>query len=697
MRMKLFLTSLAAALASLPAVASAQTPTPASSTGVASLPGITVTGQRMDDPDDVRPATVSTATKTAIPLRDIPQTVNVVDVEKSRDYGITDLGTMLEGVPGVDATPDMRADEINIRGFSASYNDIYIDGLRSSGQIVRSTSNIERIEVLKGPAAVLYGRGSGGGMINMVSKQANFDSPSSINVRGGSWHTAGGTVDINRVLSPNLAFRVTADAQNAHSFRNGIASRNRMVSPSILWDNGSGFRWLLQYTYDENWRVPDRGPTRETLPGDVPIRNAFAHPDDYVQDTLNYARSDMSYRINDDWSVRWVVGQRKQEQDFDHIYGGSFNATTGLIQSRLRAWQETENSTLSSTLDFTGKANWLGMKHDLLFGLEASREKRYPRLATIRGEAPNINPYDPNVWYAKTPWGTPTADNHHLARGQSLYVQDLITFTPEWKLLLGARMERYTFESRNRLNSTSRKYDDNGINPRVGVIWTPVRDHSFYVSYSKSFSPYGGRGLLSVATDTDTVFDDEPQYTRQTEFGIKSDWLDGRLSSQVAIYNLEKYNIRVQDEDDPILWHVVGLERTRGVELSLAGQLVSNWYVRGGMAFQQPKVVEDHRPGRSGMYKTGVARQNGNLFVRYAPKQGLYAETGITYVGSRYLDVANTQKLDGYVRWDAMVGWRQGNWNMLAAVTNVADKEYWRSTSMPGAPRTFLVSGTYRF
>lgn len=669
---------------------------PVAAADVPSLAGITVIGTA-PDPEDTRPATVSTATRTPLAVRDVPQTIDTVNVDRAREFGITDLGTMLEGVPGVTATPDARADEIDIRGFSASYNDIYIDGLRSSGQIVRGTANIERIEVLKGPASVLYGRGSGGGMINLVSKQANFTSRSSVEGRVGSWDTVGGTLDLSRVVHENVAVRLTADAQNAHSFRHGIQSRNRMVSPSIVFDNHQGLSWLLQYTYEEIWRVPDRPVSRETLPADVPIRNAMAHPDDYMVDTQHYARSVLSYAINPDWSVKWTVGHRNAEQDFDHLYGGTYRPATGLITGRMRAWQETENTTTSTQLDLTGKATTFGLQHDLLVGLEASRERRLPRLATISGEAPNINPYDPSVWYAKTPWGNPTQYNDHRSRSASLALQDLITFSPQWKALVGARLERYRFQSTNRLTGASRSYDGTSVSPRAGLIWNPLPDHSLYASYSKSFSPYGGRGLISIDTNATAVYDDQPQTNRQWEFGVKSDWLDGRLSTQIAYFDLSRNNIRVQDEVDPFVWYVVGLERSRGVEFSLDGRVMGNWYVRGGAAFQSPKVEQDHRPGRAGMYKTGVARRNGNLFVRYAPERGLFAETGVTYVGTRYLDVANTQKLDAYLRWDALAGWRERDWSVTASVLNVANTTYWRSTSLPGAPRTFLLSASYQF
>ena len=165
--------------------------------GAAELSTIKVTADF--DPDDVRPEGVTTATKTYLAPRDIPQAIDTVEVSKSKSYGINDLSIMLDGVPGLTTSYDMRGEGLTIRGFSADSNDIYRDGVRESGQVRRSTANIERIEVLKGPASVLYGRGSGGGIINMISKQARFDAGSSVSLRGGSWQNFGGTLDINKV------------------------------------------------------------------------------------------------------------------------------------------------------------------------------------------------------------------------------------------------------------------------------------------------------------------------------------------------------------------------------------------------------------------------------------------------------------------------------------------------------------------
>ena len=682
------------------------------------LDTLVVTADALDR-DDSRPGTVSTATKTALDPKDVPQTINTLEMSKSKVYGLNDLSVLLDGTPGVDTTYDMRGDGILLRGFEADSNDIYRDGVRAAGQVRRSTANVDRIEIVKGPASVLYGRGLGGGMVNLISKQARFDGISSANVRFGSWNNQGGTLDINEVLSPQWVVRLTADYEEADSFRRGIANENRMVSPSVLFDNGRGLTWLGQYTYDHIHRVPDRAPAYDALPADVPHRIAYAHPDDFVEDTLRSARSVLDYRIGDDWSVKWTAAMSETSQDFDHLYAGTYCGLDGRLLSTgrpcttrglmtfTRAWQETENRVLSNTVDLTGRLRTGTLEHDLLVGIEDSREQRNPDLSTsLASSDPSlaypygVDPYNPQWIAPKTPRGAARTSNRHRAESQALYVQDLMHLGDHWKLLAGARFDRFDFRTTNRITSQTRSYDGTTLSPRVGLIWQPVEAHSVYASYSKNFAPYGGRGLMSVAVAENAVFDEEPQYSRQIETGLKSDWLDGRLSSSLAVYELELYNVRYRPdpENEPFTWAVRGSERSRGVEASLMGRLARDWYIRSGFGLQEAKVVEDKvTPANEDKYRIGVARRTGNAFIRYAPEGAFYAEAGVTYRGPVFNNAANTSERAGYTRWDASLGWRVMPWTVTLAVTNLTDTDYWRSTSMPGAPRTALVSVNYVF
>ena len=652
----------------------------------------------------------STATKMSFDIKDIPQTINSVNLEQEKMYGQNDLNVIVNKIPGVDATYDMRDEGIKIRGFSASSGDIYRDGVRASGQVRQSTANIERIEILKGPASVLYGRGLGGGIINMISKQANFDSPTTINLRGGSWDKYGGMLDINQVLYDKLALRMTIDHQSDRSFRKGIKQRDTMVSPSILYDNLEGFNWLVQYTHDNLWRRPDRAPAYYDLPKGVSLKTAYAHPDDYVKDNFKSLRSVMGFEINYDWSIKLTNLYRKAAQNFDHIYGGNYcdlkgklsNGKTCNYQGKLqfrRAWQETANITYSNTIDLMGKFNTGSIAHDMLVGIEYNIEKRQPRLALTSAYPELVDPFHPH-WTTKKPhYNKLNTKTNHKAISQGLYWQDLISFTKQWKMLTGLRYDNYEFESNDQIKHQHRSYDGHSLSPRIGLIWQPIESQSFYTSYSKNFSPYGGRGLITLSTDSKTVYDNKPQYSRQYEVGIKSDWLNDKFSSQIALYNLELYNIRYQPDsvNDPYNWQVRGSDLSQGIELSVIGELIPKWYINSGIGYQQAKIHRDKKiPANKGKYLSNTAKNSGYLSIRHLPHENWFTELEINYKGSMYSDDKNQHKRSGYAIWNGAVGYQTKSYDITLAITNLFGKEYLRSNSMPGMPRAFLLTASYK-
>ncbi len=275
----------------------------------ATLPTIVIEAMADGDPIktyvDYKQANV---TRNGLDKKDIPQTVDTIDVSKYKLYGANDLSIMLQGTPGVSTSYDTRNDGISIRGFNADENDIYRDGIRESGQYRRSTANVERIEILKGPASVLYGRSSGGGVINMVTKVANFDSKSSVGAYVGSYDNVGGIIDINKALNDNWAVRLVGEKSDTNSFRSGIGFNQEMLSPSITYrSDDEKLLWTTEFTYDNLNRTPDRGPVYNELPAGVSIKTGFAGSNDNIVDETKSFRTDLKY----EFAQRWI---RKFEQ-----------------------------------------------------------------------------------------------------------------------------------------------------------------------------------------------------------------------------------------------------------------------------------------------------------------------------------------------------------------------------------------------
>ena len=662
-------------------------------------------------------------TRNGLKKKDIPQTIDTIDVQKYKIYGSNDLSVMLQGTPGVSTSYDTRGDGITLRGFSADSGDIYRDGIRESGQVRRSTSNIERIEILKGPASVLYGRSAGGGVINMVSKYANFDSKSSVGTYVGSYDNYGATADINQVINDNWAVRLTGEYGEADSFRSGIDSKIEMISPSFTYKNDDEtLTWTTQYTYDKLGRVPDRGPSYSILPAGTSIKTGFAQKGDYVDDVLQVIRTDVKYQYAPNWNFHWALSYRQAYQNFDNFFGGTYcnnNLTleatpkactwNGYIRQSY-AWQETMNKTITNTFDISGSFKTGAIEHQLLVGADVSREDRSPKLGNYSSGTgvPRyygfINPYNPADQYNTLPSSERlpvTSDNHHVGESMGFFVQDLISLTPELKMMLGMRYDQYNFKSTNHIQNLSKQYDDTTFSPNIGFVWQPSEQHSFYTSYNKSFAPYGGRGNISVDVNTDPkYYDAEPQYNEQYEIGVKSDWLDQRLNTQLSVYDIRKKNIRYQPDakEQPFLWSVGGEHQAKGLEFSFIGRVLDNVFVRGGYGYTDTEVKKDkEKPENVGNALANTSKNTGNLFVRYLPTEKLYGEVGVTYVGSYYTNINNLNKMEGFNRVDAAIGYSADPWNVTLAVSNLTNKEYWRSDSMPGTPRSFLMRLNYQF
>lgn len=573
-------------------------------------------------------------TRNGLDKKDIPQTVDTIDVQKYKIYGSNDLSVMLQGTPGVSTSYDMRGDGITIRGFGADTGDIYRDGIRESGQVRRSTANIERIEILKGPASVLYGRSAGGGVVNMVSKFANFDSKSSVGAYAGSYDNYGTTADINQVLNDNLAVRLTGEYGEAGSFRSGIENKIEMFSPSFTYKNDDGkLTWTTQYTYDKLNRVPDRGPTRDNLPAGTSIKMGFAQDGDYVDDILQVVRTDVNYEYAPDWNFHWAASYRQAEQNFDHFYFGNYCGLDGKNSKneactkkgyidQIYYWQQTSNKTTTNTFDIKGKFKTGQLEHQIMVGTDWTYEQREPRLAnkTQNGSAiyGYVNPITGEREYSRGN-GPLKISQHNYNEGTTygVFIQDLIGLNDQLKLMMGLRYDYFDFSTTNKIKNEHRNVKDSTFSPNVGLVWQPVPEHSFYTSYSKSFAPFGGQmGVNQVTGSTDVAkMDKEPQYNEQYEVGVKSEWFDNRLNTQFSVFDIRKNNIRYKPNPDsePEVWATAGQHQSRGLEFSFIGRVLDNVFVRGGYGYTDAKVKEDNQnPEREGNYLANTSKNTGN-------------------------------------------------------------------------------------
>lgn len=657
--------------------------------------------------EDPRVKISNTATRTSTPVRYVPQAIDSIKTTNVADYGTNDIGDALSGIPNVSSSADTRFDSLRIRGFDAS-NDFYLDGIRDDSQYKRDLHNIERVEVLKGPAAVLYGRGSQGGIVNRVSKLPEFGRRSTIEAQGGSDDLRSLYADLSTDPSENLSLRLNMGNMDENSFRDGVSGNRQLFAPSMSWQLTPDLNWLVQYEYSRYNRTPDRGiPGVNGRPADVGRDTTYGNDHDFIDDKAQSLRSKLTYEINDNWQLRQTLGVFKLDSDFDNTYLTSFDPKTNKV-ARQHWQQDLTTRNVYNNLELEGGFDTFGLEHRLLTGVEIGSQRRDPKLYNAAtGRTPGAQPvpsldlFNPNRELRHTGSTQVFSDSHTEVESRAVYVQDQLRLNDQWQLLAGLRYDTFDIESTNQLKNLTEDRDSHSTSPRFGIVWTPLQNHSFYASWSKTFSPVGG-GLIGITPGAAGNSNDlSPELTKQKEIGVKSDWLDDRLSTTLAVYDLELYNRRTSDPNDPTLTVMTGLQRSRGVELTATGKLVGNWYMRGGVGVQDTTIEKDNN-GLEGKRVNNVAKHNGSLFLTWKPEMGWYGETGLTLVGQRYADNANTTVLPGYGRWDALVGYRFKDWDLRAALNNITDREYYASATsqyqiQPGAPRSVVMTGTYSF
>ncbi len=652
---------------------------------------MTVVGKRSQHEE------VATATRTNTPAKLVPQAIDSVKASELTAFGQPTLSEALTGIPGVNASGDTRFDGVNIRGFSAS-NDFYLDGFRDDMQYTRDLGNTERVEVLKGPAAVLYGRGSTGGIVNRVSKKPQKGLESSVSAQMGSFDSRRLAADLNGEAGEQVQVRLNLAQEDKDSFRNGVTSKRTLLAPSVNWEINDKLNWLLQYERNEHDRTPDRGiPGVNGRPANVPKEYVYSDTRrDFIDDVAQSTRSRLSWDINDQWQLRQQLGYTSLDSQFDNTY---VTSVKGDKVTRARWQQDLKANSLISNTEVEGQLQTGPVEHRLLVGFEQNWQERTPKLYQNATAIPAGNLYDPGSLPTYDGAMKLSSDANHKVRGYGLYVQDQLSLG-DWHLLAGLRRDDFTVTSRRNDLNKEETVSVTSLSPRLGLVWNPIEEHAFYVSYSKTFTPVGGELIGITPGDKNNNLD--PQHTRLYEGGVKSDWLDGRLATTLSLYRLEMYNKRSKDPLDPTKVILTGLQRTEGIELSARAQLTDELYLRGGIAIQDAEQVKADAD-LQGKRPMNVSRQNGELFAGYqSGKQGWFGETGVTAVGDRFADNANTTTLPGYARFDARAGYRWQQWEAQLSVENLTDHDYFVSATsasqiMPGTPRQLHLSAAYRF
>jgi len=678
----------------------------AKSGSVEALPEVSVKASNKPE-SSYQPLTTVTAAKIEAPLRDIPQTVNVVTSAVMRDQGALTLQDALRNVPGVGfSNGDGQRDQVNIRGFTA-IGDQFVDGIRDDALYFRDLSNVEQVEVLKGPAAVLYGRGSSGGIINRVTKKPLDRSFSEITAIGGTTGTARVEADINQKLGDSASFRINGAYEDSDSFRQQGFVERSFIAPSLLLKISDQTKVTLQLEHLDDRRVNDFGmPAINGRPVSTSVKTYYgssnASRDDYVQSRVTSGTVVLEHILNDDIKIRNAF--RAYNYDLDRNNTVATSVTTGanpLVNRRYSSVQRQEDGIFNQT-DLTIKAEGLGIKHTLLFGVELAEQNK----DTQSGDGANpgaVSLYNPVLTPSNRASLKYTTVNTGVSSTTGLYAQDLVTLNKHWKALVGVRYDSFDQDTKNHLTQAKLSRKDEELSPRAGLVYQPNDVLSFYGSYTKSFQPSQETFALA-ANNADMA----PEETKNYEIGSRLDMFDGNVTAMASLYRLERTNIKTTDPANNTLLVPVGEQRTDGLELSVLGRLAQGLDLTAGYALMDGRIT------KSNSFSSGVALEgnrssltpehSANLWLTKRFSNGFGIGGGAVYMGDQFASASNLVKLPGYTRFDATAFYETKKYDIRLAVNNIFDKRYFISAhggadlyNTPGAPMNALLSLRLKF
>ena len=710
------------------------------------LGSVTVTDTPIDDAEaetSYKASRSISATKTDTPLIDVPQSVSVVTVRNIEDRAANGIGEAILYVPGVTTSQGENNRETLVFRGNSTTGDFFVDGVRDDVQTYRDLYNIERLEIFKGPNAMIFGRGGIGGIVNRVTKQADWTSGRQARIEGGSHSYIRITGDINQPLGEMAAVRLTGVFQDSGSFRDDGRFDRWGVNPTATFRLGSSTTFFLGYEHFQDDRTAERGiPSEARINGITATQvigpfetrrlTVFGDPDNSPTNTNTDA---VTGAIEHRFSDAVVLRSRLRYADYDKFYQNVF---PGLINAAARtnpaglpagvyapgtiveisAYNNAQRrKNLFSQTDFNAEFATGSIKHTLLVGLELGRQTTdnvrfegfFPTPGNASGvqtifarvDAPNIRP--DIVWRQTASSG----DNYSVAKVVGVYAQDQIEFSPWLQAIVGIRYDHFNVKLTNRnallAPGTQRDFEttDNLWSPRFGLILKPVENASIYAAYSRTYQPRAGDQLASLNVTSAVL---APEKFDNYELGVKWDVLPD-LNVSAAVYQLDRSNVIVlKDPNNPGAGtELGGGQRSRGFELGIAGNITEHLSVMGAYTYTDAKFTRAISASvQPGAELANVPKHAASLWSRYdIGKFGI--GVGVIHQGSRFAATDNLVKLPSFTRFDGALYYNfSDTLQAQVNVENLFDEKYFLNANSntnlsPGSPTAFKVGLSARF
>ncbi|SJM90081.1 TonB-dependent siderophore receptor [Crenothrix polyspora] len=720
---------------------------PASQQETVELPPMTI----VDDAEENKSYTAysaSTATKTDTPLMQTPVSVQVVPQAVLRDQQATRLQDAVKNVSGVQQTLGSggQYEDFVIRGFGSGVDySRFRNGIRLPAMTF-DLANIEQVEVLKGPAAMLYGRIEPGGMVNVVTRKPQSTPYYSLQQQFGSYDLYRTNLDATGALNADgtLNYRFDLGYTTRNSFRDFVSQERVFVAPSLHWraTPDTDFNLGVEYSHEDPSRADTGLPAIGKRVANLPINRNYSQPDPFNNDTIESTLVDFnwSHKFNDNWKFTNGVVANLVEYNFrDTPVAYVQTNLEGVANPSVRRglyFEDFNRDTYTAYFNLNGKFDTFGVKHNVLlggdyyeqenknqgfFGLNYAIQHNFADADAMKYftfvdlNKPNYNQF-PFTFNQLDNLRKNTPNDFGLFKSAwyGLYFQDQLSFFDDKLHILGggrfdwARQSQGTSFNQNITMSTSK---DDHFSPRVGILYQPWKWLSVYGNYVESF---GINNVLSTGAPL------PPELSEQFEAGVKTEWLDGRLTASLAYFNLTKNNIAKQIDTNR--YETIGAARSQGIELDINGQLTDALSLVATYAYTDARITKDFaltfddngkitgsNNGNQGKRLPNVGEHSGSTWLKYAfqdsAMKGLSVGVGAFFASQRQGDSENSYQLPGYVRADTYAAYTMnvGKSRLTAQlnVNNVFDKRYYfagqpyntsKAFNMVADPLTFMGS-----
>ena len=700
---------------------------------------------------DVRTGTVgvytistSVATKTNTPLLNIPQSVNVVTKDFIRDQSFQSLTEVTRYVPGVAIHQgEGNRDELVIRGVDSSAN-FFVNGFRDDVQYFRDLYNAQSVEVLKGPSALIFGRGAGGGLVNRTLKEADGTRVYEATGQVGSWNDKRVTLDAGQAVNENVAVRFNAMYENSDTFRDYGHLERYGINPTVTLKPDDNTKVKLSYEFFHDFRLADRGNPSQGLPGTggaLPGSGAsrfnpttpFAPNGNlstfFGSPIYNYAKVEVQtgmaiieHDFGDGLTMRNGTIYADYNRGYRNVYpggtGGAAAAAAGggavtpdQTQLTLNAYQNyTPRENVFNQNDWVWKTNTGPVLHTIAFGTEIGRETGLSRrdsglFPANAGKAfVIVNPFNPTYFgqvdFVHGSNGANDANSKYRLNVESAYVQDQIEVTRWLQFVLGARYDIFDLDALDLNTNIDRQRADFKWSPKAAVILKPIDTVSLYTAWSINYLPASGDQFSALSPGTLIL---QPQKFEQTEVGAK--WnINPRLLFTAAAYELVRTNVPIADPSGNGLFFASGSHLIRGFETALTGYITPEWQSVAGYAYTDAKITSATSativPGNRVQL---VPYNQFSWWNKYQFNPTWAAALGMIYFSDSFASSDDSVRLPGFVRFDAAVYAQIDKmWRLQLNVENIFNKGYWATADgnnniSPGQPRTVRLTAIAKF